>query len=996
MQGDKYDLKTCFKYGSSTVQFIFGDILRPVDGINKAALVSSDDNYLTMHSGVSGALRYRLGNSYIQELQAKCPVEAGSVLCTNLSSLKDYQNQPEKQLDSNIEYIFHAAVIDYDNSDSEVHEVVERAAANCLARAEDLGLKSILFPVMGAGGASEDQIHRCASAMFAAIKAYLAQERPVKDVIIVLRESSDDPQVNKARESRNKLILQAANLNFAVPYNPALAARQSRDIYSRSDLVDRLIHVLNDSIPGKRHVFIRGGPKSGKSALLDQFFLEAQTSDRVNGGKKFFAKDAFGRILENTSLSFVYRKLLISMSRYETDPVLRQKILDHYAVREVTCKEFLGFLSECYPDKEIIFLIDELPTLLSMDEGEELKQDDIRMFWGDLDKLDERVRFFYTIRDDQQYDELHKRLELFNQGIVSKIEEIWVPCISEQQRQGWVEEVFHRYIQPDGAVPFQIYDFFKAEAGVHPYLLSMVGYYLVDRIQRDRVLDQDSGFSMESRAYLARLLNKTRQAIEEPRRKFFTSLLEINAKQKINLYNLARATALEQESRSIISSLMAGDINAPGRLEQLQEEGAPRDQLEEGVLEVLRKRGYIIKGADQNWQLMSQPFATFVLETLSGKNRLEDQPTDVVISLLPGEANSIRTMFRSRGARILTAQKPLPPDFKAEFLNQYRQYIDCVVHGSVDTQNEVIFRNADEVGNLILTQFTTVGIKRYLQNPPDKCTVLFLVDETLQEIPWELMLEAAYVGEIPFLVGRSIVSMQPAQNTRPPVRGSSHVKALLIGDPTGDLEDAEYEIEYLEKIFKGDPRFIDPVVLLGKKDCGRMNILKELSSGKYGLVHYSGHSVYRGSQSAWQVGDGYLTTELLTNAIQMAPPAIIFSSSCSSARSEGVHSPVYENQAFDLPGAFLQAGVETYIGSLWNVESNAAREYVEFFYSAFLDGRHNLGECVRRAKWELKQVPDKSHNDWLAFILYGDPHIYPHDLFPLFKLNPLFKSKHST
>jgi O-acetyl-ADP-ribose deacetylase (regulator of RNase III) len=991
MPGDPYELKTCFIYGSSTVQLLFGDIFKPVPGIGKAALVSSDDNYLTMHSGVSGALRDRLGTSYIQELQAKCPVEAGSVICTNLHSLEDYLNQPENQLDPNIEYILHAAVIDYDRSESEVHEVVERATANCLTRAEDLGIKSILFPIMGAGGASEDQVRNCASAMFAAIKTYFSQERPVKEVIVMLREPSDDPVVNQIRESRNKGILQDANLILAVPYNPALAARQSRDIYSRSDLVDHLFDVLNDRIPGKRHVLVRGGPKSGKSALLDQFFQEAQSNERVNGGEKFFAKDTFGRIFENTSLSFVYRKLLISMSRYETDPGLRQKILDHYAIREVACKEFLGFLREYYPDKEIVFVIDQLPDLLSLDSGEELKKDDIRMFWADLDKLDERVRFFYTIRTDQQYDELHKRLELFNQDILSKIGEVWVPCVSEIQRRNWVEQVYHRYIQPDGAVPFQIYDFFEAEAGLHPFLLCLVGYYLVDGIQRDRVLNQDGSFNLESRAYLSRLLNRTRQVLEEPRRQFFTSLMEINSKQKINLYNLARATALEHESRSIISSLMAGDINAPGRLEQLQEEGMPRDQLEEGVMEVLRRRGYVVKGTDQNWQLMSQPFAAFVLETLSGKNRLEDRPTDVVISLLTGEANSIRTMFRSRGARILTAQKPLNADFKAEFLNQYRQYIDCVVHGSGDTENEVIFHNADEVGNLILTQFTSVGIKRYLQNPPETCTVLFLVDEVLQEIPWELMLEAAYVGEIPFRVGRSIVSMQPAQNTRPPIRGSSHVKALLIGDPTGDLEDAEYEIEYLEKLLEGDSRFVEPVVLLGKKECGRMNILKELSSGRYGLVHYSGHSVFRGSQSAWHVGDGYLTNELLTNAIQMAPPAMIFSSSCSSARSEGIHSPVYEDQTFDLPGAFLQAGVETYIGSLWNVESKAAREYVEFFYSAFLDGRHNLGECVRRAKWALKQVQREQQNDWLAFILFGDPHIFPHDLFPLFKLQSSFQ-----
>jgi hypothetical protein len=485
---------------------------------------------------------------------------------------------------------------------------------------------------------------------------------------------------------------------------------------------------------------------------------------------------------------------------------------------------------------------------------------------------------------------------------------------------------------------------------------------------------------------MAKLINQARQALEEPRRRFFISLLELDRIEKVNLLNLARATALEQEAQSLVSSLLVGDMNAPGRLEQLQSEGKPRDLLNEEVMEHLRKRGYVVKAADQNWQFMSQPFAAFVLETLTGKNRLEDQPTDVVISLLSSDDRSIRTMFRSRGARILTAEKPLPPDLRAEFLDRFNQYVECVVHGKGENSPELVFHNADEVGNFILTQFTSVAIKRYLQNPPDKCTVFFLVDEALQEIPWELMLEAAYVGEIPFRVGRSIVSLQQAQNTRPPVRGSSHVKTLLIGDPTDDLEDARYEIQYLERMLRYDRRFDEPEILVGSKECQRMRILNALSSGKYGLVHYSGHSVFRGAQSAWQVADGFLTTDMLTNAIQMAPPAMIFSSSCSSAAAAGVNKPVYEDQTFDLPGAFLQAGVETYLGSLWNVDSRAAGQFVEKFYAAFLNGRYNLGECLRRAKWALKPEQRDKQNDWLAFMLYGDPHVYPHDLFPLFNM----------
>ena len=126
-----------------------------------------------------------------------------------------------------------------------------------------------------------------------------------------------------------------------------------------------------------------------------------------------------------------------------------------------------------------------------------------------------------------------------------------------------------------------------------------------------------------------------------------------------------------------------------------------------------------------------------------------------------------------------------------------------------------------------------------------------------------------------------------------------------------------------------------------------------------------------------------ITTDRLTSALQMGPPALVFSSSCESAAG-GAPQPIrYENQTFDLPSAFLQAGVEAYVGTLWEVESSAARRFVEVFYRAFLSGENNLGECMRLAKWAGKK--DEQYKDsinWLSFILYGDPHLKPGELFP--------------
>jgi CHAT domain-containing protein len=214
------------------------------------------------------------------------------------------------------------------------------------------------------------------------------------------------------------------------------------------------------------------------------------------------------------------------------------------------------------------------------------------------------------------------------------------------------------------------------------------------------------------------------------------------------------------------------------------------------------------------------------------------------------------------------------------------------------------------------------------------------------------------------------------------VRGEGKIKALLIGDPLGDLPEAKQEVlELRAKLCQHDAFEVDDDdVRIGPDRCQALSLLSALSSERYGLVHYSGHTKFDGYQSAWYLRDGKITTDLLTSALQNAPPVLVFSSSCESAAAAEMAPATYENQTFDLPSAFLQAGVEAYVGTLWNVEATAARNFVEVFYNEFLSGQHSLGECLGRAKSNIKGA--NTRTDWLAFILYGDPHVQPGELFP--------------
>jgi O-acetyl-ADP-ribose deacetylase (regulator of RNase III) len=969
--------KTSFSFGRTTVRILQGDILdrgneQPVD-----IIVSSDDNYMTMAGGVSRRLREQAGLEYARTAQANCPVGAGTIIANDLGQI------PANPL--NARYVFHAAIIDYDSEDQSLQEVVVNATINCLDQAERMGLPTILFPALGSGIAGLS-MYDCAQSMCMAIKTYLAEERAIDQITILLHYAPTGAG-NVSAESladRNAVFIREANLIFNVPYDPALGLRQVRDFYPRQDLMERLEALLTCQVPGKRHAVILGGPQVGKWSLLEQLHFRArQPGSPLSAGRKVY-KVTFGRIFDNTSAEFVYRKFLLEMWKQEEDPQAWPAFQSAYANLDMNCDRFLGFLDEHtqrYP--EVVFLVDNLPFWIKADPDPS-KPGDLFVFWRDLECLNRRVRFFFTTRKDERFESFMEQPGLISEAIKREIETILVACISETEAADWVERMFRRYIDlpANEELPLAVQTFAAEEGGRHPYLISLICHHLVERLQR---LERST---LQNRAVIQKILQQARGDQEEPRHLFFNELMEdLTREQQVDLQNLARAVALDEQRRLLIQA--SGDPNTPARLMEIQDEGDPREFLHPEILRDLKKRGYLVNdhAAEriQDWNFMSRTFAGYVLEKLGGRKQAEDRPVDVTISILQKDSRQIRTLFDGQSAQVIASEKPLTAEIKAEFLRSFGQFLENRIRpgGNPAKTNGSGFQDAEEVGNFILTQFTTTAVKRYLDNPPKGCTISFLVDQAYKEIPWELMLEAVYAGEIPFRVGRSIVSPQPPQNIRPPARGQRQVKALLIGDPRGDLQAALDEVQYVAEALGKDGRFAAPEVMMGQEQCRRIRVLNALSSGRFGLVHYSGHTVFAGESSAWNLADGDLTTDMLTNAVQMAPPALVISSSCSSAAAGKARRPRYEDQTFDLPGAFLQAGVEAYLGSLWEVDASASRLFVEKFYNAFLSGEHNLGECLRLARWALKQQEERQGLvNWLAYILYCDPHTLPVDLFP--------------
>jgi O-acetyl-ADP-ribose deacetylase (regulator of RNase III) len=988
-------LKTVFQFGTSQVRIYFGDILNPGVSSRPEAIVAIEDNYLSMASLFSRRLQNMIGKGLVQRAQADSPVKAGSLV------ISDVRKTPAMQKIT--KYVYHAAVLDCDFGSKSIEELLLEACRSSLETAVDQNLRSIAIqiPPAGTGGLT---MSGAARSLCSAIKVFLAEERALKEIHLVLEgvEASSAGVEHAVHQDGNGTrmvdFLREANAILASPYDPQERVRQARDFFGREAEMEMLGNLLSGNIHGKRHALLMGGPGIGKWMLLDQLYYQSQLPDNPLGKTFFLARVSFTPQLPAGDPAFLFRKLITAMIRHEPDESRRKILREAYASPGVGSRRFKKILADYQARSlQVVFLCDGFPREITAANAgaagdPSLLDETVAPFYKAIEEIERETIFLISAHDGTTFDGL-QTISGVAPGFLISLVPMWVKAVSDRERTSWVNAIYQRYLGTTQDAPQELQRYVEEEAGNHPYLISLACHLMLNPMKRVALNSPSVAEQGWGRVVLRGIAENARRLIATPRSAFFDrSVGLIPHAEAVDLFNLSRAVIAEEQTRMLGPALASGDPNAQARLTELLVQGNPRDLLHTQAIEWLINHGYVSKSAGGKEVLSVPALARYALEKLGGFKRPEDRPGDVTVSLLYHvhevrsrlTRSTIRTLFNSRGGRVLAAEKNFDRNLRQDFMENFNRFLKAR-RGEFEGDQSV-FRNVEEVGNFLLSQYATLAVKRYLENPPPGCTINFLVDDPLKDIPWELMLEAAYAGEIPFQVGRSTISSQPPGNVRSPVRGPGQVKALLIGNPTGDLAVAGYEVEWLEGALSHNSRFDKPDVLAGPDACQRIQVLNALSSGRYGLVHYSGHSRSAGEFSAWGLSDGEITTDQLGNAVQAAPPVMVFASSCFSGAG-GEWQPIeYENQAFDLPGAFLGAGVEAYIGTLWEVEEDAARRLVERFYTMFLNGDVSLGECLRRARQSLKLEQERREKiDWLAFVLYGDPRLMPVDLFPAFR-----------
>jgi CHAT domain-containing protein len=244
------------------------------------------------------------------------------------------------------------------------------------------------------------------------------------------------------------------------------------------------------------------------------------------------------------------------------------------------------------------------------------------------------------------------------------------------------------------------------------------------------------------------------------------------------------------------------------------------------------------------------------------------------------------------------------------------------------------------------------------------------VDESLIDLPWELIHDGEDFLCVKYAVGRHIFAAAsfPAAATR-----KKAVSALVVSDPRGDLPGALSEGRSVARLLRANGVL---VTVLELSAATKQKFAFEMK--RHDIVHFAGHATRddrNPDESCLILADGPFKAFRLSGFFGDRPPALVFLNACWSA-SERSAGRGYPAMMRGLGRTFIFAGVANFIGYVIPVSDALATTLALHFYQHLVIGR-TVGESLRRSRIELREKAGDFDPVWASAILYGDPVAVP-------------------
>nr|WP_237518943.1 CHAT domain-containing protein [Streptomyces sp. SID5910] len=245
---------------------------------------------------------------------------------------------------------------------------------------------------------------------------------------------------------------------------------------------------------------------------------------------------------------------------------------------------------------------------------------------------------------------------------------------------------------------------------------------------------------------------------------------------------------------------------------------------------------------------------------------------------------------------------------------------------------------------------------------------------TLGLVPWHAAWEpggprgrryALQAAEISYAASARLLCQVAARPAAPPTG-----PALVVGNPTGDLRYAGEEADAVQRAFYPHGRFLGRRVTGGADTPDGAGTPREVldwlrgpaADEDGGVLHLACHAAVAANarRSAYlALNGGRLAAEELTDAAggRNRRLSLVLLAACSSHVSGRGH-----NEAFSLSTAFLVAGADSVVGSLWPVPDEATSVLMFLTHHFLRTHGEPPAKALRRAQlWMLnpgRELPD--------------------------------------
>ncbi|HRJ53058.1 MAG TPA: CHAT domain-containing protein [Candidatus Thiothrix moscowensis] len=244
---------------------------------------------------------------------------------------------------------------------------------------------------------------------------------------------------------------------------------------------------------------------------------------------------------------------------------------------------------------------------------------------------------------------------------------------------------------------------------------------------------------------------------------------------------------------------------------------------------------------------------------------------------------------------------------------------------------------------------------------PDEL-IIFVPAGPLHAIPFH----ALELGNAPLLVRNPVVYCPSLSVLRHCLeRGNNRGihRVALFGDPSGDRAAAAELVVHLGQMFGTTALFHDDVTC---------DAFKKTVAG-CDLIHFQGHAEQNACEpldSLLVFADGSLTAREIF-ALPDLGAGLVTLAACQSA----VNVIAAGNEPLGLIPAFLYAGANSVLATLWKVAQTSAAQTMQHFYDMLTDSNTTIdkAQALRLAMLKVRDTPGfESPYHWAPFVLNGD------------------------